>query len=151
MSNYEIDQRNQPFSSLPIGNWLAFNTRGDACQKISPDQIGFPVGNRFQVETIERIHDGVYPVYFYEPITESATEHGEEQALTSQESSQCFTCEIDDRDDMQCALCGDDSGAMELAIIFTSCGEIKGGITIGRDQIQNLIDYLEQIKHGCYA
>lgn len=90
-------------------------------------------------------------VYSYSDGRTQPYAHGEEQALTSQESSQCFTCEIDDRDDMQCALCGDDSGAMELAIIFTSCGEIKGGITIGRDQIQNLIDYLEQIKHGCYA
>ena len=142
MSNYEIGQRDKPFSSLSIGDWLAFNTRGDACQKISSDQIGFTVGNRFEVETIERIHDGVYPVYFYAPITE----HDEEQTLMNQELSQGFTCEIDDRDDMECGLCDDGNGAKELVLIFTSRREIKGGITIGRGQIQKLIDFLEQIK-----
>ena len=60
--------------------------------------------------------------------------------------AQSFTCEIDDRDDMEYGLIDDGNGAMELAIILTSCKEIKGGITIGRDQIQNLIDFLEQIK-----
>ena len=64
----------------------------------------------------------------------------------SEELSQGFTCEIDDRDDMECGLIDDGNGAMELAIIFTSCREIKGGITIGRDQIQNLIDFLKRIK-----
>ena len=65
----------------------------------------------------------------------------------SEELSQGFTCEIDDRDDMQCQLVNDGNGAMELVIVIASCEEIQGGITIGRDQIQNLIDFLEQIKH----
>ena len=143
MSNYEIDQRNQPFSSLSVGNWLAFNTRGDVCQKISSDQIGFTVGNRFQVETIERIHDGVYPVYFYEPITESITEHGEEQALTLIHLNQGFDCEIDDADRLSCQATNS-----ELTIALTRYGDVVGGITIGRGQIQNLIDYLEQVKEA---
>jgi len=63
-----------------------------------------------------------------------------------QELSQCFPCEIDDRDDMECELFDDGNGAMELAIIFSCRREIKGGITIGRSQIQKLIDFLEQIK-----
>ena len=65
---YEIDQRDRPFSSLSIGDWLAFNTEGDICQKISDNQIGFTVGKRFEAQTISRVNDGVYPVYFYESI-----------------------------------------------------------------------------------
>lgn len=61
--------------------------------------------------------------------------------------SRGFTCEIDNRDDMEFGLIDDGNGAMELAIIFISRRETKGGITIGRDQIQNLIDFLEQIKY----
>ena len=137
MSNYEIGQRDKPFSSLSIGDWLAFNTRGDACQKISSDQIGFTVGNRFEVETIERIHDGVYPVYFYAPITE----HDEEQTLMNQELSQGFECEIDRNDWLSCQ-----ATSSELTIALISDEETVGGITICRGQIQNLIDYLERVK-----
>ncbi|MBC7824936.1 MAG: hypothetical protein H7126_13915 [Candidatus Parcubacteria bacterium] len=63
-----------------------------------------------------------------------------------EDSIQRFTCEVDDRDDMECELFDDGNGAMELAIIFSCRREIKGGITIGRDQIQKLIDYLERVK-----
>jgi len=64
----------------------------------------------------------------------------------NQESSQGFVCEIDDRDEMRCELIDDGNGAMELAIISVSRGKDTGGITIGRDQIQNLIDFLERSK-----
>ena len=136
MSDYEIDQRDKPFSSMPIGGWLAFNTEGDACQKISRDQIGFYVGNRFEVETIERINDGVYPVYFYEPITEPITEHDEEQTIET-----TIQCEIDSSDWLEC-----DANSKELIMMLVSGEECVGGITIGRGQIQKLIDYLERAK-----
>ena len=136
MSDYEIDQRDKPFSSLPIGDWLAFNTEGDPCQKISSDQIGFAVGNRFEVETIERINDGVYPVHFYEPITESITEHDEEQTLET-----TIVCELDQVDWLEC-----EASSTELMMILVHEGHFVGGITIGRGQIQKLIDYLERAK-----
>jgi len=64
----------------------------------------------------------------------------------SEELSQGFTCEIDDRDEMRCELVEDGNGHMELAIISVSRGKDTGGITIGRGQIQNLIDFLERSK-----
>lgn len=64
----------------------------------------------------------------------------------SQELSHGLVCEIDDRDDIQCELVDDGNGGMKLAIIFISRGENRSGITIGRCQIQNLIDFLEHVK-----
>ena len=55
--------------------------------------------------------------------------------------SQGFECEIDDRDWLSCQ-----ASSSELTISLISGDECVGGITIGRGQIQNLIDFLERSK-----
>ena len=52
-----------------------------------------------------------------------------------------FQCEIDSNDWLDCVAIHD-----ELVIKLKISGDCVGGITIGRGQIQKLIDFLEQIK-----
>jgi|GEM_PF-2039399 len=55
--------------------------------------------------------------------------------------NQGFECEIDREDWISC-----EATSKELAIVLVSYGDTVGGITIGRGQIQNLINYLERVK-----
>ncbi|MBC7824935.1 MAG: hypothetical protein H7126_13910 [Candidatus Parcubacteria bacterium] len=52
-----------------------------------------------------------------------------------------FQCEIDSNDWLDCVAIHD-----ELVIRLKISGDCVGGITIGRGQIQNLINYLEPAK-----
>jgi len=52
-----------------------------------------------------------------------------------------FQCEIDSNDWLNCVAIHD-----ELVIKLKISGDCVGGITIGRGQIQNLINYLEPAK-----
>ena len=57
--------------------------------------------------------------------------------------SQGFECEIDREDWLSCQ-----ASSSELTISLISDDEEVGGITIGRGQIQNLIDFLERVKEA---
>ena len=55
--------------------------------------------------------------------------------------SQAFDCEIDDRDWISCKLIGN-----ELVISLILGEEEQGGITLGSGQIQNLIEFLQNVN-----
>ena len=55
--------------------------------------------------------------------------------------SQGFDCEIDQREWLSCK-----ASSESLEMFLISDGNSLGGVAIGRDQIQNLIDFLERSK-----